>query len=294
MVKKDSKTSEKTSQKTVSERKGRIVVRTGKEHGRISDLGKQALEEATIIEEKTKKLQEEIVTKAKKEGKKKTTGPKKTHSRRWLEARKKVDSQKSYPLAEAIKLLKEVSISRFNGSVDAHLVIKKIGLKGEVEFPYFSGKRQKILIVSHEEIKNEKKESGKGKRETESTKIININQLKEIINQGLDYSIIIATPQVMPKLIKYAKILGPRGLMPNPKTETITDKPDQLAKKLAGKTNWKTEAKSPLIHITIGKVNQPEKELEENLKTLIAAVGKQNIKKAVLAPTMGPGIKLLL
>jgi len=266
MVKKQSsKTSEKTSQKTTSERKGRIAIRTGKEHGRISDLGTQALEEAEIIEEKTKKLQQEIASKTKGEGKK--VRPKKTRGRRWQEARKKVDLQKIYSLSEAIKILKEVSISRFDGSVDAHLVVKKVGLKGEVEFPHPTGKQQKIRIA-------------------------NEGLLKDLEKGEIDFTLLIATPQMMPKLAKYAKILGPRGLMPNPKAETITDKPEELAKKLTGKTGWKTEPKAPLVHTTIGKVSQPEKELKENFKALLSAIGKQNIKKAVLAPTMGPGIKI--
>jgi len=263
--KKTENTSEKTSQKTASERKGRIIVRTGKEHGRISDLGTQALEEAAIIEEKTKKLQQEIATKAKKT--EKAVKSKKIRGRRWQEARKKVDSQKTYPLSEAIKLLKTISISRFVGSVDAHLVVKKVGLKGEVEFPYPTGKQQKIRIADEP-------------------------LLKDLEKGKIDFTLLIASPRMMPKLTKYAKILGPRGLMPNPKAGTITDKPKELAKKLAGKTTWKTEPKAPLIHITIGKINQPESQLEKNFKTLVAAVGQKNIKKAVLAPTMGPGIKI--
>ena len=263
--KQDSKTSEKTSQKTASERKGRIAVKTGKEHGRISDLGTQALEEAAIIEEKTKKLQQEIAAKAEKAGKK--VKPKKIRGRRWQEARKKIDPQKTYSLPEAIKLLKTVSLSRFDGSVDAHLVVKRVGLKGEVEFPYPTGKQQKIRIADE-------------------------NLLKELEKGKIDFTLLIATPQIMPKLAKYAKILGPRGLMPNPKAGTITDKPEELAKKLTGKTSWKTEPKAPLIHLTIGKVSQPERQLEENFKALVAAIGQKNIKKAVLAPTMGPGIKV--
>jgi len=266
MVKKqDSKTSEKTSQKTTSERKGRIAVRTGKEHGRISDLGTQALEEAAIIEEKTKKLQQEIAAKAEKAGKK--VKPKRIRGRRWQEARKKIDPKKNYSLSEAIKILKTVSLSRFDGSVDAHLVVKKVGLKGEVEFPYPTGKQQKIRIADEE-------------------------LLKDLEKGKIDFTLLIATPQMMPKLAKYAKILGPRGLMPNPKAGTITDKPEELAKKLTGKTSWKTEPKAPLIHLTIGKVSQPERQLEENFKALVAAIGQKNIKKAVLAPTMGPGIKI--
>ncbi|MGB9706896.1 MAG: hypothetical protein ACPLXP_02380 [Microgenomates group bacterium] len=253
--------------KPVEKRKGRLVVRSGKEHGRISDLGTQALEEAAIIEEKTKKLQAEIAAKAKKAVKEKIITPKKQRGRRWQEARKKVDPKRLYPLNEAIKLLKETSISRFNGSVDAHLVVKKTGLKGEVEFPYPTGKSQKIRIADEA-------------------------LLKELEKGKIDFTALVATPAMMPKLAKYAKILGPRGLMPNPKAGTISDKPQDLVKKLAGKTSWKTEAKAPLIHLTVGKVDQPEKEVEENFKALVAAVGRKNIKKAVLAPTMGPGIKV--
>jgi len=251
--------------KTASERKGRIVVRTGKEHGRISDLGTQALEEAVIIEKKTKKLQQEITVKAKKTGK--TIKPKRVRGHRWQKARKKIDPQKIYSLFEAIKLLKTVSLSRFDGSVDAHLVVKKIGLKGEVEFPYPTGKQQKIRIADEA-------------------------LLKEIEKGKIDFTLLIATPQMMPKLAKYAKILGPRGLMPNPKAGTITDQPEELAKKLTGKITWKTEPKAPLIHLTIGKVSQPDSQLEENFKALVAAIGQKNIKKATLAPTMGPGVKI--
>jgi large subunit ribosomal protein L1 len=273
LKKKTENTSEKTSPKTVSERKGRIAVRTGKEHGRISDLGTQALEEAAIIEEKTKKLQEEISAKAKSH-----LGPTLRRpyirGKRYQEVRKKIDASKFYSLSEAIKLIKTVSISRFDGSVDAHLVVKKIGLKGEVEFPYPTGKQQKIRIADEALLKD--LEEG-----------LSANRRRKI-----DFTLLIATPQMMPKLAKYAKILGPRGLMPNPKAGTITDKPQDLAKKLAGKISWRTETKAPLIHITIGKVNSPENELQENFKALLAAVDKRNIKKAVLAPTMGPGIKI--
>jgi len=269
--------SEKTSQKTASERKGRIVVRTGKEHGRISDLGTQALEESAIIEEKTKKLEAEVAAKAKPHSTKAPRSKSLHHQgKRYQQAKKVVDPNKLYPLSEAIKLLKRISISRFNGSVDAHLVVRKVGLKGEVEFPHPTGKQQKIRIADEALLKDLEKSLSAGGR------------------SKFDFTLLIVAPQMMPKLTKYAKILGPKGLMPNPKAGTITDNPEQLAKKLAGKTNWKTEVKAPLVHITIGKVSQPEKELEENFKALISAIGESNIKKVVLAPTMGPGIKINL
>jgi len=250
------------------EGKGRLVVKTGKEHGRISDLGTQALQEAAIIEEKTKKLEAEVVAKAKK-APKAAPKPQKIRGSRWQQAAKLVDRKKLYPLAEAIELLKKVSISRFNGSIDAHLVVKKIGLKGEVEFPHPTGKQQKIRIADEA-------------------------LLRDLEKGKIDFTLLLATPQMMPKLAKYAKILGPRGLMPNPKAGTITDKPQDLAKKLAGKTSWRTEAKAPLIHLPIGKVDSSAKDLEENFRALVSAIGQKNIKKAVLAPTMGPGIKINL
>jgi len=254
--------------KSLAESKGRLVVKTGKEHGRISDLGTQALAEAEIIEEKTKKIEAEVAAKVKK-APKVAPKPQKTRGARWQQAAKLVDKNKLYSLAEAIELLKKVSISKFNGSVDVHLVVKKVGLKGEVEFPHSTGKQQKIRIADEA-------------------------LLKDLEKGKIDFTLLLAPPQMMPKLAKYAKILGPRGLMPNPKAGTITDKPQELAKKLAGKTSWKTEPKAPLIHLSIGKVDSPPKELEENFRALIEAVGQRNIKKAVLAPTMGPGIKINL
>lgn len=249
-------------------KKERIVVKTGKEHGRITDLGAEALAEAAIIEEKTKKLEAEVAAKAKQQAKEKVK-IKKTRGKRYLAVKKLVDPKKNYPLSQAISLVKKVSLSRFNGSVDVHLVVKKEGIKGEVEFPYPTGKSPKIRVADEQ-------------------------LLKELEKGKINFTLLIAHPSMMGKLTKYAKLLGPRGLMPNPKAGTITDKPEEVAKKLEKKTPFKTENKAPLIHLSIGKVNQPQEELEKNFKALVMAVGLKNIKKAVIAPTMGPGIKINL
>lgn len=98
---------------------------------------------------------------------------------------------------------------------------------------------------------------------------------------------------MMGKIAKIAKILGPKGLMPNPKAGTISDKPKELKKKLeGGETRFKTEAKTPLLHQTIGKISFGEKKILENLEALIKTVGPKNIKKSVLTSTHSPGIKL--
>lgn len=200
---------------------------------------------------------------------KKAPKPAKKHGTRYSEAYKKVDRTRFYPLLEAIKLLRSISISQFNASVDAHLVVLEAGLRGEVVFPHPTGKNPVVRIVDDKLIT----ELEKGK---------------------IDFSVLLSTPAMMPKLLKFAKTLGPKGLMPNPKTGTITDKPEETAKALANKTLFRTETKFPLIHIVIGKVNDKEEHLAANFKALIEAVGKKNIQKIVLAPTMGPGIKVKL
>jgi len=258
---------EETPKKTKKEEKGRKIVKTGKEHGRITDMGAEALAEAERIKEKEKKLAEETKAKAKKVVKRKARTKAKKRGKKYLEAKKKVDRNKVYPLPEAIKLAQETSISKFNGAIEVHLVVKESGLKGEVKFPYATGKQTKIAIV-------------------------NDVLLKKIAKGKIDFDVLLATPAVMPKLTKYAKILGPRGLMPNPKAGTITEKPEELAKKMAGKTLFKSEAKAPLIHLVIGKVDFKANDLEANFRALIEAVGINKIKKAVITSTMGPGIKV--
>lgn len=247
---------------------GRRLVKPGKQHGRITDVSQEALAEAANIEEKAKKLEQEIKAKAKGvEKRPKKARPAKKRGKRYQTVKILVDRTKTYSLSEGIKLLKKTSISRFNGSVETHLVTRQAGLKGEVKFPHSTGKTSKIAIADEDLIKK----IGKGK---------------------IDFNILLATPQMMTKLAKYAKILGPKGLMPSPKSGTITDNPQDLAEKMAGKVQFRTEAKQPLIHQVIGKVDDSQKNLEENFQTLIQAVGPKNIQKAVITSTMGPGIKV--
>ena len=116
--------------------------------------------------------------------------------------------------------------------------------------------------------------------------------LEKVKGGWLDFDKAIATPDLMASVGKLGKVLGPRGLMPNPKTGTISEKPKELAKELAGKAQFRTETKAPLIHLVIGRVDTKEANLEANFKALIQAIGTTNIQKAVLTSTMGPGIKI--
>ncbi len=187
-------------------------------------------------------------------------------------AKSKVDPQKKYELKDAVKLLKSTNITKFASTVTLHLnlVTKDAPTRVELTFPFVAGAAKRVAIVSDE-------------------------LLKDIEKGKIDFDILVTSPAYMPKLAKYAKVLGPKGLMPSPKAGTVTADPEKKAKEFAGgKTVVKAEAKFPLMHVTVGKIDQAETELIANIKALLDAVKLKNVTKATLASTMSPGIKLQL
>jgi len=190
--------------------------------------------------------------------------------KKYLAAKKKVDVLKFYPLKDAVKLVKETSISKFDGKIEAHITVIDIGNLGEIVFPHLEVGTKKIVVL-------------------------NDTILAEIKEGKINFDILIATPTTMPKLLPFARVLGPKGLMPNPKSGTLTDKPEEAVKKLSvAKTMIKTEKKAPIVHIIVGKVSQPEKELEANLAELIKIIKVPKIKKLAICATMGPCVKVLV
>lgn len=187
-------------------------------------------------------------------------------------AKSQVDRTKLYAVTDAVQLVKKTNITQFAGTLTVHLnlVGKDAPTRVELTFPHLAGAAKKVAIVSDEVL--------------------------AAIDKGvLDFDILVTHPSFMPKLAKYAKLLGPKGLMPSPKAGTVTPNPEAKAKEFAaGKTVVKAEAKFPIMHVTVGKVDQKESELVANIQALIEAVKPRNIGKAVLASTMSPGIKLQL
>jgi large subunit ribosomal protein L1 len=117
--------------------------------------------------------------------------------------------------------------------------------------------------------------------------------MEEISKGKYNFDVIVATPEWMPKLAKLAKFLGPRGLMPNPKSNTVTDDLAKAVEELqGGKVEYKTEKDGQVIHISLGKVKQDPNEIATNLKTLYIGIGKSRIKAVTLSATMGPGVKV--
>ncbi len=224
-------------------------------------LEQKAVTEETAVAEETPAETEETA-----ENHKVKTA--KVRGKKYQAAKKKVDVTKYYPLAEAIKLVKETSFSKFDGKIEAHITTYDIGNVGEITFPHLETASKKIVVL-------------------------NDTILAEIKDGQVNFDILIATPATMPKLLPFARILGPKGLMPNPKSGTLTDDPETAVKRLSvAKTIVKTEKKSPVIHIVVGKVSQDAKELAANIEELIKVVKSNKIKKLALCATMGPCVKV--
>lgn len=191
----------------------------------------------------------------------------KNRSHKYQTIRSKIDRTQKYQPAAAIEQLKKLSYTKFDGTITAHLKLKEEGLSFDVAFPHSTGRTLRVAIAD-EAI------------------------LEKIVAGNLDFDVLLSTPQFMPKLTKFAAVLGPKGLMPNPKNGTLTVNVEQKQKELAaGKVTIKTERKAPLIHAGIGKIKDQSTDLVENLETLIKVV-KPKLISISLAATMSPGVKV--
>ncbi len=199
-----------------------------------------------------------------------TTKTVKVRSKKYQTVKAKVDINKYYPLSEAISLVKETSYAKFGGKIEAHITVSGMGTIGDITFPHLKTATKKIAVLDD-------------------------LVLAAIKDGRIEFDVLIATPATMPKLLPFARVLGPKGLMPNPKSGTLTDDPKTAVQKLSvAKTSLKTEKKAPVIHIVTGEVAQPATELEANVEELIKVIGSTKIKKLALKATMGPAIKVAL
>lgn len=234
----------------------------------LADIDKQHKAESA------EQTENDVVTeskKAEKEVKVEAAAPKKNVSKKvrgkkYLEAKKKIGDKKMMKLSEAIELLKKAKYASFDESVDLHMNVVKTGLRGEVELPHSTGKTVRVAIV-------------------------NDTVLEQLAQGKIEFDVLVTHPSFMSKLARFAKVLGPKGLMPNPKAGTVSATPDEVAKKfMKGTLRWKTEPKFPIIHQMIGKLSYDSKQLTENAQAFINAVGKAQIKNVFIASSMGLSI----
>ena len=209
----------------------------------------------------------------------------------------KVDSAKLYKLSEACELVKEVSYTKFDASVELHVNLgvdpRKANqmVRGVVTLPHGTGKVTRVLVLCTPDKENEAKEAG--------ADYVGLDEYIEKIKGGwTDVDVIICTPSVMAKVGVIGRILGPRGLMPNPKTGTVTMEVGNAVKEVkAGKIDFKVD-KTGIVHAAVGKVSFTGTQIYENAKELLSAILKlkpQALKgtymKAVsVCSTMSPGI----
>jgi large subunit ribosomal protein L1 len=220
-------------------------------------------------------------------------------SKRYLQALDKIEEGKSYPLTEAIELLAELPHPKFDETVELHVRLgvdpKKANqiVRGTVVLPYGTGKEIKILVFADGDKAEEAQNAG--------ADYVGMDELAEKIKKGwTDFDVAIATPNLMSNVGKLARILGPRKLMPNPKTGTITMNIEQAVKESkAGKVEYRTD-KFANIHVPIGKLTFEKEKIYENIAVLMKAILRDRpasakgryIKNMTLSASMSPGIKI--
>lgn len=243
------------------------------------------------------KEQEETTPKGLSKTKTKTTTPKgkKHHTgKKYQEAKAQVDPEKAYAGKEAIDLLFATKVTKFDPTVEAHINVTDQKIKGNVKFPHpisksTSKKEKKYLVFADKKTELVGKTIIWADEET-------VSRLeKGLLKPSRDFDQVIASAKYMPQLVKVAKILGPAGMMPNPKNGTITENIKQALETTAGDDeSWefKTDPTAAIVHAKLGKLSNKPEEISENLKALISAIGQAKVKKAVINNTMGPGIKI--
>lgn len=213
----------------------------------------------------------------------------KIRGKKYQEALGQVNREQKYPLKEAVELAQKTSYSQFPASLDIHLNTTAKNLKGLVSLPHFAGRKLTILAFGP----STSLKVNTSDHTPEDVIIGNDQTIEEISKGKINFDILVATPEWMAKLAKVAKILGPKGLMPNPKNGTISDNLEKtIADLRGGKTEYRTESNGSIVHLSIGKVSQSAEEISANIKTLVNTIGKSRIKKVTLTSTMGPGVKI--
>lgn len=219
--------------------------------------------------------------------------------KKYIQSKSKIDNTKSYSLEEALRLVKDVAYARFDETVDLAI---RLGVdpkhadqmvRGTVVLPHGTGKPVRVLVFAKGEKEKEARDAG--------ADYVGAEDLVEKINGGwLEFDRTVATPDLMGLVGKLGKILGPRGLMPNPKAGTVTFDIARAVKEIkAGKVEYRVE-KAGIVHVPVGKVSFDLKNLYENAYALLDSIIKAKpssskgkyLKKISVSSTMGPGISV--
>lgn len=220
--------------------------------------------------------------------------------KKYKEATKLVDKQKVYDIEEALDTVKKISYTKFDGTVELHILLgidAKKGdqnVRGTISLPKGTGKNVKVLVFAEGEKAQQAKDAG-------ADFVGSDDLVDKIGNENwTDFDVAIATPDIMRKIAKLGKVLGPRGLMPSPKSGTVTEDVAQAVVEFkAGKVEVRND-RTGNVHIPLGKVSFSKEDLKENLIAAVEQLVRMKpenskgkfLRKAVIAPTMGPGLTI--
>ena len=222
------------------------------------------------------------------------------HGKKYLEAAKAVDRSIQYDPADDISTVKKLATAKFDETIEVHIKTGCDGrhadqqIRGAVVLPHGTGKQVRVLVFAKGAKADEAVAAG--------AEFVGAEELiPRIQNDGwFDYDVVVATPDMMGVVGRLGRVLGPKGLMPNPKAGTVTMDVTKAVKEIkAGKIEYRLD-KTNIIHVPIGKASFTEEQLSDNFQTLIGAINKakpatlkgQYLKSVTLAPTMGPGVKV--
>ena len=221
-------------------------------------------------------------------------------SKKYVDASKLYDKTAAYEATEAVALVKKMASAKFDETVEAHLRLGVDGrhadqqVRGAVVLPHGTGKKVRILVFAKDAKAEEAKAAG-------ADFVGGDELIPKIQNEGwLDFDVVVATPDMMGVVGRLGRVLGPKGLMPNPKAGTVTmDVTKAINDIKAGKIEYRLD-KTNIIHVPIGKASFTEEQLADNFQTLIDAINKvrpaavkgQYLKSVTLTSTMGPGVKI--
>ena len=222
------------------------------------------------------------------------------HGKKYMETAKAVDRAKLYDPDEAIALVKKAAVAKFDETIEAHIRTGCDGrhadqqIRGAVVLPHGTGKTVRVLVFAKGAKADEALAAGAEHVGAEEL-------IPKIQNEGwLDFDVVVATPDMMGVVGRLGRVLGPKGLMPNPKAGTVTmDVTKAVNDITAGKIEYRLD-KTNIIHVPIGKASFSEEKLADNFQTLMGAINKakpaalkgQYLRSVTIAPTMGPGVKI--
>ena len=220
--------------------------------------------------------------------------------KRYQEAAKNIDRSVQYDVAEAISLAKKSAVAKFDETIEVHIRTGCDGrhaeqqIRGAVVLPHGTGKTVRVLVFAKGTKVDEAQAAG-------ADYVGGEELIPKIQNEGwLDFDVVVATPDMMGVVGRLGRVLGPKGLMPNPKAGTVTMDVTKAVNDIkAGKIEYRLD-KANIIHVPIGKASFTEEQLADNFQSLISAIIKakpsslkgQYLKSCVVAPTMGPGVKI--